>query len=78
MKGIVRFGVKGKLNMRFREAFEVLERTGEVAYKLVLPPILVGVHNMFHISILRKCIPNPSYVIEYESLRMEKDLTNEE
>jgi hypothetical protein len=49
MKGIKRFGVKGKLSPRFIGPFPILEKCGTVAYKLELPRSLVGVHDIFHI-----------------------------
>ena len=51
-KGVVRFGVKGKLNPKYIGPFEVLERIGPVAYKLALPSSLAGVHDVFHMSLL--------------------------
>ena len=64
MKGMMRFGKKGKLSPRFIGPFEVLERVGEVAYRIVLPPALLGIYNVFHESMLRKYIPNPPHVFE--------------
>ncbi|XP_028055570.1 uncharacterized protein LOC114259744 [Camellia sinensis] len=78
MKGVIRFGVRGKLSPRFVGLFEVLDRIGEVAYRLALPPSLAGVHNVFHVSMLRKYIPNPSHVIDHALLQFKKDLTYEE
>ena len=49
MKDVLRFGRKGKLSPRFIGPFEILERVGQVAYRLALPPILLGVHNVFHV-----------------------------
>ena len=64
MKGILRFGRKGKLSPRFIGPFEILERVGPVAYKLALPPSLSSVHDVFHVSMLRKYIPDPTHVID--------------
>jgi hypothetical protein len=50
MKGVKRFGVKGKLSPRYIKPFPILEKCGNVAYKLELPSSLVGVHDMFHVS----------------------------
>jgi hypothetical protein len=50
MKGVKRFGVKGKLAPRYIGPFPILEKYGTVAYKLDLPPSLTGVHNIFHVS----------------------------
>ena len=58
--------------------FEVLERMGKVAYRLALPPSLSRVHNVFHVSMLRKYIPDPSHVVDYEPLKLRDDLTYEE
>ena len=68
MKGVMRFGRKGKLNPRFVGPFEVLERVGEVAYRVALPPALSRIHNVFHESMLRKNIPDPSHVLSYKPL----------
>ena len=56
MRGIRRFNVKGKLAPRYVGPFKVLERKGEVAYRLELPLSLSGVHDVFHISQLKRCL----------------------
>jgi hypothetical protein len=56
MKGVKRFGVKGKLAPRYIGPFPILEKCGTVAYNLKLPPSLAGVHNIFHVSQLKKCL----------------------
>ena len=68
MKGIMRFGKKGKLSPRFIGPFEILERIGDLAYRLALPPNLSGVHNVFHVSMLRKYVYDPSHVLSYGPL----------
>ncbi|RVW83820.1 Transposon Ty3-G Gag-Pol polyprotein [Vitis vinifera] len=78
MKSIMRFGRKGKLSPRFVGPFEVLERVGTLAYKVALPPILSKIHNVFHVSTLRKYIYDPSHVVELEPIQISEDLTYEE
>ena len=70
--------MKGKLSPRFIGPFEILEKVGEVAYKLALPPSLADVHNTFHVSMLKKYIQNPSHVLSYESLELSPELSYEE
>jgi ribosomal protein L21E len=74
-RGKARFGLRGKLNPRYIGPFEILKRVGEVAYQLALPPSLAGVHDTFHVSLLRKYTHDPSHVIEYEPLRFEGGLS---
>ena len=78
MKAVMRFGKKGELSPRFVGPFEVLEKVGEFAYRIALPPALSGIHNVFHESMLRKYIPNPSHVMSYEPLQIRDDLSYEE
>ena len=63
-KGVVRFEKRGKLNPRYIGPFEIVERIGPVAYRLDLLEELSRVYNVFHISMLRKYIPDPSQVLE--------------
>jgi hypothetical protein len=78
MKGVTRFGKKKKLNPRFVGPFEILERVGPVAYRLALPPSLAGVHDVFHLSMLRKYVPDPTHVLKYEPIQLQENLTYEE
>jgi hypothetical protein len=75
IKGLKRFEVKGKLSPHYIEAFSILERCGTVAYKLELPPSLVGVHDIFHVSQLKKCLKAPVDVVLLEVAPLEADLT---
>jgi hypothetical protein len=75
MKGVKRFGVKGNLSARCIGPFPVLEKCGKVAYKLGLPPSLTGVHDIFHVSQLKKCLKAPMDVILPEVALLETDLT---
>ena len=78
MKGIVRFGKKGNLSPRFIGPFEILERVGDLAYRLALPLNLSSVHNVFHVSMLRKYIFDPTHILSYNPLEIREDLTYEE
>ena len=73
-----RFRKKQKLSLRYIRPFEILGHKGEVAYELALPPELSQVHIVFHVSMLRKYVPNPSHVIEYQPLNIQPNLTYEE
>jgi hypothetical protein len=75
MKGVKRFGMKGKLAPHYFGPFPILERCGTVAYKLELPPSLVGVHDIFHVSQLKKCLKVPMDVVLLEVTPLEVDLT---
>ncbi|XP_022983410.1 uncharacterized protein LOC111482020 [Cucurbita maxima] len=78
MRGVMRFGKKGKLSPRFIGTFDILERVGVVAYRIALPPNLVAVHNVLHVSMLQKYTPDPTHVIEHETLPFREDLSYEE
>jgi hypothetical protein len=75
MRGVMRFGKKGKLSPRFVRPFEITQRVGRLAYRIVLPSDLVGMHDIFHVSMLRKYIANPDVIVEYELLKIQEGLT---
>jgi len=77
-KRIMRFGRKGKLSPRFIGPYEVLERVGPLAYRLALPPELEKIHNVFHVSMLRRYRSDPSHVLPVEEIEVNPDLTYEE
>jgi hypothetical protein len=62
-RGVKRFRIKGKLAPRYIDLFPILARLGNVAYRLELPPTLVGLHNVFYVSQLKKCLKPPVDVI---------------
>ena len=77
-RGVVRFGKRGKLSPRFVGPFEILERIGTVAYRLALPPSMSGVHEVFHVSMLRKYTPDPAHVVDWGQIEVDTDETFEE
>lgn len=78
IKGVCRFGVSRKLSPRYIGPFKILERVGPLAYRLALPPQLAGVHNVFHVSMLRKYVPDPQHIIDYQTIEVKEDVTYEE
>ena len=77
-RGVVRFGKRGKLSPRFIMPFEILKRVGTVAYWLDLPPNMSGVHEVFHVSILRRYTPDPAHVVDWGEIEVDTDGTIEE
>jgi hypothetical protein len=75
MKHVKRFGMEGKLAPRYIGPFSILEKCGAVAYKLELPSSLAGVHDIFHVSQLKKCLNAPMDVVLPEVTPLEAYLT---
>jgi hypothetical protein len=75
MKGVKRFGVKGKLAPRYIRPFPILEMCGTVAYKLDLSPFLAKVQDIFHVSQLKKCLKTPVDVVLPEVTPLKADLS---
>jgi hypothetical protein len=78
MKGVTRFRVKGKLAPQYIGPFLILEQCGPVAYRLQLPETLSAVHNVFHVSQLKKCLWVPDQTIDVMDVTLEPDLTYSE
>jgi len=78
MRSVRRFNMEGKLAPRYIGSFRILERCGEVTYQLKLPESLSGVHDVFHVSQLKKCLRVPEEKIPLEELIVKKDFTYEE
>ncbi|XP_019157355.1 PREDICTED: uncharacterized protein LOC109153914 [Ipomoea nil] len=77
-RGVMRFGKKGKLSARFIGPYDILERVGNLAYRLALPMELERVHNAFHVSQLKKYVHNPSHVISPEVVPLDGTMSYEE
>ncbi|XP_069144507.1 uncharacterized protein [Solanum lycopersicum] len=77
MKGVMQFVKQGKLSPRYIGSFEVLKRVGEVSYELVLPPGLSGVHPVFHVSVLKKYHGDGNYIIHWDSVLLDENLSYE-
>ena len=71
MRGVKRFRAKGKWSPRFICPFEVLDRVGAVYYRIAIPPSLSVLHNVFHVSMLRKYVSDPTHVLSYEGLELD-------
>jgi hypothetical protein len=78
MKGVNRFGVKGKLAPRYIGPFRIIQQCGPVAYRLQLPEHMSAVHNVFHVSQLKKCLRVPEQVMDVSEVNLEPDLTYSE
>ena len=76
--GVVRFSKRGKLAPMYIGPFEILKRASTVAYRLVLPPSLSGVHEVFHVSMLRKYTLDPAHVVDWGGIIVDTDGTFEE
>ena len=77
-RGVVRFSKRGKLSPRFIGPFEILERVGTVAYRLALLPSMSSVHEVFHVSMLRRYTPDPTHVVDWGEIKVDTDGTFEE
>ena len=69
-RGLIRFGKKGKLSPRFIGPFKILKRVGAKAYRLVLPPSIIAVHDVYHVSMLRKYIRGSSHVLKHQEVEI--------
>ncbi|WMV50530.1 hypothetical protein MTR67_043915 [Solanum verrucosum] len=78
MKGVMRFGKKGKLSPRYVGPYRILKRIGKVAYELELPADLAAVHRVFHISLLKKCVGDLASIVPLESVAVKDSLSYED
>ena len=77
-RGVVRFGKRGKLSPRFIGTFEILERVGTVESRLALLLSMSSVHEVFHVSRLRKSTPDPTHVVDWGEIEVDTDGTFKE
>ncbi|WMV58040.1 hypothetical protein MTR67_051425 [Solanum verrucosum] len=75
MKGVMRFGKKGKLSPRYIKPYRIAKRIDNVAYELELPQELAVVHSVFHVSMLKKCMGDPSLIIPTENIGIKDSLS---
>jgi hypothetical protein len=75
MKGVHRFGIKGKLAPRYIGPYPILDKYGPTSYQVELPAKLSGVHNVFHVSQLKRCLKPPTDVVIEDTIPLEPDLT---
>ena len=76
-KRVIRFGKRGKLSPRYIGPYQIIERIGPVAYKLNLSDELSRIHNVFHVSMLRKYVYDSSHVLKELPIHIEENLTYE-
>lgn len=69
---------RGKLTPRYVGPFQILEKVGPVAYRIALPPHMSQIHNVFHVSMLRRYLSDPSHIIDYHQIVLTDELTYEE
>ena len=74
-KGIMRIGNKGKLSPRYIGPYEITEKVGPLAYRLALPPELARIHNVFHVSMLRRYRSDPSHVLKDSEVEISENLS---
>ena len=78
MKGVMRFGKKGKVSPRYVGPYKIFKRIGKVEYELDLPAVLATVHPVFHISLLKKCVGDPASVVPLETVALKDSLSYED
>lgn len=78
MKGVMHCSNKGKLSSKYLVPFKILDKVRNVSYRLALLPNLGHIHPVFHISILRKYLSNPSHVLQPQAIEVDQNLAYEE
>ena len=77
VRRVMHFLQKGKLSPRYVGPFKILKRVGRVAYRLALPPAMFGLHDVFHVSMLRKYVADPAHILKYPEVEITPDLKHE-
>jgi hypothetical protein len=75
MKGVCRFGIKGKLAPHYIGPYRIIDKYELLSYQVELSSKLSGVHNMFHVSQLKRCLKPPTDVVIEDTIPLEPDLT---
>jgi hypothetical protein len=75
MKGVRHIGIKGKLSPRYIALYPIIDKYGPLSYQVELPSKLSGVHNMFHVSQLKRCLKPSTDVVVEDTLPLEPNLT---
>ncbi|MCL0184119.1 hypothetical protein M2T59_28230, partial [Klebsiella pneumoniae] len=75
LRGVHRFQTKGKLSPQFVGPYKIVSRRGEVAYQLELPSSMAGIHDVFHVSQLKKCLRVPTEEADPDRIELQEDLT---
>ncbi|XP_069154497.1 uncharacterized protein [Solanum lycopersicum] len=78
MNGVMKFAKKGKLSPRYIGSYKIPNRVGNVAYELELPHLLETVHSVFHLSMLKKGLGDPSLIVPTENVWIKDDLSYED
>ena len=78
MKGLMSLGKKGKFSPRYVGPNEILQRVSKVAYELRLRSEIASVHPVFHVSMLKKCIGDPKFILPIKGLGMDENVSYEE
>jgi len=78
MKSVMRFGKRGKLSPRYVSPYKIFRCVGKVSYELKLPNDLASVHPIFHVSMLKKCVGDPTYIVPLEGLGVNDNVSYEE
>ena len=75
MKGVMKFSKKEKLAPRYIGPFKILDRVGNVSYRLALPPHMSRVHLVFHISMLGRYVSKPTHILPVQDVSVGEDIT---